>query len=96
MSKRLQVVVRDEDLKSFQEVAGIQGLTLSEWVRQTLRKAERDVSCDDVQRKLAAIDRAMSYRDGPPMPDIDQLLAEMERSRLMEIGEGLPTDESWS
>jgi hypothetical protein len=95
MSKRLQVIVRDDELAAFEQVATIQGLTLSEWVRQTLRRAQRDTACDDVERKLAAIERALSYRDGPPMPDIDQLLEEMERSRLREIEEGLLPDESW-
>jgi hypothetical protein len=88
LSKRLQVVVRDEDLEAFAGVARIRGLTLSELVRQTLRKAERDVSRGDVQRKLAAIRWAVNYPDRAPAPDIEQMNEEIERGYL--------SDNSWS
>lgn len=77
MSKRLQVVVADEELARFDEVARAQGMTLSEWVRQSLRAAQRKVSTGDVERKLEAIRRAASLNLGPEV-DIDQMLAEIE------------------
>lgn len=77
MSKRLQVVVADEELARFDEVARAQGMTLSEWVRQSLRAAQRKVSTGDVERKLEAIRRAASLNLGPEV-DIDQMLTEIE------------------
>ncbi|MHB8507973.1 MAG: antitoxin [Candidatus Dormibacteria bacterium] len=77
MSKRLQVVLSDEELSRFAESAKSTGMTLSEWVRQTLRTAEREVSTGDAGPKLAAIRRAHGYAF--PAPDIDGMLAEIER-----------------
>ncbi len=88
MSKRLQVVVKDEEIERYERIAEAVGLTMSEWVRQSLRAAERQVSTGDVERKLAAIRKAASYSF--PIPaDVDTLLAEMEASRLAEIEAGM-------
>ncbi|MGQ0623964.1 MAG: antitoxin [Sporichthyaceae bacterium] len=81
MSKRLQVVVGDEELDRFAAIAEQQGMTLSEWVRQILRAAERSRSTGDVERKLAAIDRAASLNLGPPEVDIEQMLEEIDAGR---------------
>jgi hypothetical protein len=89
MSKRLQVVVGDEELEGYARTAEAVGLTMSEWVRQSLRAAEREVSTGDVEAKLAAIRKAASY-NFPIPPDIDTLLAEMEAGRLAEIEVGMP------
>jgi uncharacterized membrane protein len=89
MSKRLQVVVGDEDLERYARSADAAGETLSEWVRQALRAAERERSSGDVEAKLALIRKAASY-NFPAEPDIDTLLAEMEAQRNAEIGAGLP------
>jgi hypothetical protein len=89
MSKRLQVVVRDEDLKRYERAADAGGVTLSEWVRQALRVAERERSSGDMEAKLALIRKAASC-NFPAEPDIDTLLAEMEAGRLAEIEAGLP------
>ena len=77
MSKRLQVVVGDEELQKFQQVARVKGMTLSEWVRQTLRGAERDVFTGDVERKLAALEWATSLDLGPEV-EIETMLAQIE------------------
>jgi hypothetical protein len=87
MSKRLQVVVGDEELERYVRTADASGMTVSEWVRQSLRAAERDVSSADVEAKLEAIRRAASYSF--PVPDIDALLAEMETERTAAIEAGL-------
>jgi hypothetical protein len=77
MSKRLQVVVDDAELRSFQRAAARSGLTLAEWVRQVLRRAEQASSTGDPDHKLSAIRRATAF--GFPAPDVDQMLAEIER-----------------
>jgi hypothetical protein len=83
MSKRLQVVVQDGELERYQEVARVKGLTLSEWVRQTLDAAERKVFTGDVERKLAALERAARHRF--PAPDIEQMNAEIKAGYGQEL-----------
>jgi hypothetical protein len=90
MSKRLQVVVRDEDLERYARTADTAGVTLSEWVRQALRVAERERSSGDVEAKLALIRKAASYESGGHEVDIDTMLAEVEAGRLAGIEAGLP------
>ncbi|MCW3019644.1 MAG: vapB13 [Solirubrobacterales bacterium] len=89
MSKRLQVVVGDEELEGYASTAEALGLTVSEWVRQSLRAAEREVSTGDVDAKLAAIRKAAGYRFQEREVDIDTMLAETEASRLAEIDAGM-------
>ncbi|MGQ0842683.1 MAG: antitoxin [Sporichthyaceae bacterium] len=89
MSKRLQVVVDDAELERFGAVAEREGLTLSEWVRQTLRAAERSRSTGDVERKLAAIQRAVAYNGGPEV-DIEQMLEEIDAARRADWLPDLP------
>jgi hypothetical protein len=88
MSRRLQVVVKDEELERFERTAEAVGLTVSEWVRQSLRAAERQVSTGDVERKLAAIRKAVSYEFQGREVDIETMLAETEAGRLTEIEAG--------
>ena len=53
------------------------GMTVSEWVRETLREARRKVASGDAGRKLAAIRAADRF--AYPTADIDQMIAEIER-----------------
>ena len=76
MSKRLQIVVDDEEVRRFEQCAKTEGLTLSSWARQALRAAEREVSVGDPGRKLAAIRAAYQYAF--PAPDIATMLDEIE------------------
>lgn len=76
MSKRLQIVVDDEDARRYEQCAEAEGLTLSSWARQALRAAEREVSVGDPGRKLAAIRDA--YQNGFPAPDVPTMLEEIE------------------
>jgi transposase-like protein len=77
MSKRLQVVLNDREMKSIREDARRHGMTVSEWVRQALRRAGRESSSREPARKLAAVRAAT--RHSFPTADIDQMLAEIER-----------------
>jgi len=76
MSTRLQVVVDKAELERFERTARSMGLTVSEWVRRSLRKAEGEVSTGSVDDKLTAVRN--SYRHSYPAPDIDQMLREIE------------------
>jgi hypothetical protein len=89
MSKRLQVVVKDEELERYARTAEAVGMSMSEWVRQSLRVAEREVSTGDVEAKLAVIRKAVSHRTGGREVDIDTMLAETEAGRLADIEAGM-------
>jgi hypothetical protein len=89
MSKRLQVVVGDDELERYRRTAEVAGQTVSEWVRQALRTAERETSSGDVEAKLALIRRAASYETDGREVDIDTMLVETEAGRLAEIEAGL-------
>jgi hypothetical protein len=87
MSKRLQVVVGDAELERYAKTAGAAGLSLSEWTRQALRAAEREMSSGDVDAKLAVIRRAVKYNF--PAADIETMLAETEAGYLADIEAGV-------
>jgi hypothetical protein len=80
MSIRLQVVLEPSELREIQKAARRDRLTVSEWVRRSLREARRRQPGRDAGRKLQAI-RAAS-RHSFPTADIDQMLAEIERGYL--------------
>jgi hypothetical protein len=77
MSKRLQVIVDDAEYRDLQKAARRRGMTVSQWVRDAMRAARRLEPSTDAGRKLAAVREAS--RHGYPAPDIDQMLAEIER-----------------
>ena len=76
MSKRLQVLLDDEDLQDIQRMAQARRLTVAEWVRQTLRAARRGEATGDTTRKFAVIQTAANHSS--PTADIDQMLKEIE------------------
>jgi hypothetical protein len=76
MSDHLKLVMSGEELNSIRDVAREQGMTVTEWVRETLAKACCHVAVGDGDRKLAAIRAAVEYRF--PTADIDQMLSEIE------------------
>lgn len=80
MSKRLQVVLEDEELEEIQRVARRNHMTSSEWVRQVLRKARRQEPRGDVKKKLAVVRSAAGHSF--PTADIDHMLQQIERGYL--------------
>ena len=77
MSKRLQVLLDETELRAVQRAARGEGMTVAEWVRGALRAARRDRSTTDAARKLAAVRAAA--RHAFPTGDIGQMLAEIEQ-----------------
>lgn len=77
MSTRLQIVMDQEEMEAIRAAAHERGMTVSEFVRETLREARRKVASGDTERKLAAIRAA--DRHAYPTADIDQMLGEIER-----------------
>jgi hypothetical protein len=94
MSKRLQVVLPDAELERYTQTAEAAGMTMSEWARQALRAAAREVSSGDVDAKLALIRKSASNRTGGREVDIETMLAETEAARLadIEVGMGMGED----
>ena len=66
-----------DEVDAIRAAARERGMTVSEWVRETLREARRKVSDGDADRKLVAIRAA--DRHAYPTADIDQMVAEIER-----------------
>jgi hypothetical protein len=80
MSKRLQVLLADEEMSDIRILAQREQLTVGEWVRRTLREARTHRSVKDPAAKLEAIRRAVEYNF--PTADIDQMLREIEQGYL--------------
>ncbi len=77
MSKRLQVILDDKEMRDVQRIAKRQQLTVSEWVRQALRAAQRQVPLTDANKKLGVV-RAAARHDFPT-GDVDQMLREIDQ-----------------
>jgi len=77
MSKRLQVILEDQELEEIQRIAAAKQMTVADWVRQVLRAARRGEPTSDPGPKLKAIQSAS--RHSFPTADIDQMLKEIER-----------------
>lgn len=81
MSTRLQVVVTEEELRAMKSTAQAAHLTLSEWVRQSLRHARNAAQQrldDEMLDEL--LGQATSHRF--PAPDIETMNAEIVRGYL--------------
>lgn len=80
MSKRLQVLLEEPELKEIQRIAKRQRMTVAEWVRQTLRAARRSVPRSDAGRKLQVVRAAAEHSF--PTADIDEMLRQIEHGYL--------------
>lgn len=85
MTKRLQVLLDDEELADFQRLARRRRMTTAEWVRRSLRAAREAEAGADVGQKLATIRRAASFAF--PTADIEAMLDEIEEG----YGESRPS-----
>ena len=82
MSKRLQVILDDEELSEIQSLARSQKLSVAEWVRRALRSAKNSQPAQparSAERKLDAIRAAIGYDF--PTADIDQMLGEIDSTQ---------------
>lgn len=76
MTKRLQVLLDDEELAEIQRLAKRRHQTTAAWVRDALRVA-READRPDATRKLAVVRDALTHTF--PTGSIDDLLAEIEQ-----------------
>jgi len=79
MSKRLQVLLPDEEMAGIQRLAKRERVSVGEWVRVALREARLRKPVNDPEIKLRAVRRGAEYSF--PAADIEQMLDEIERGR---------------
>jgi hypothetical protein len=77
MSKRLQVILDDGEMKEIRTIARRRRMTVAEWVRGALRAAKAEEPLADPRRKLQALRAATSHSF--PTADIEEMLAQIER-----------------
>jgi len=82
MSKRIRVVVDDAEFRQILAEASKAEVSVSEWVRLTLRAALA-VPSNVIDRKLRAVRAALSHDF--PTADLDIMLREVEAGRGAEV-----------
>ena len=80
MSKRLQVLLDEQEFDDIQDIARRNRMTVAEWVRQALRAARRREPRQAIEQKLDAVRTAA--RHDFPISEIGQVLEEIERGYL--------------
>ena len=80
MSKRLQVLLDEDELREIQRIARTRRMTVAEWVRQALRSAGQSEPLREASKKLEVVRAAA--RHSYPTGDIDQMLGEIEKGYL--------------
>ena len=78
MSRQLQILLDEDEHTKIQRIARRQRVTVTEWVREALRKAVIEHR-NTVAAKLRAIDDASLHRF--PTADIDAMLREIDAGR---------------
>ena len=77
MSKRLQVLLSDQEMSEIKRLAKRERLTVGEWVRRALREARSTRPAVEPEAKLKSIRQAAQYSF--PTADVEQMLSEIER-----------------
>jgi hypothetical protein len=80
MSKRLQVLLDEAELREIQRLARRKQLTVADWVRQALRAARHAEVTRQPGRKLDAIRQAARHQY--PTADVEEMLREIQRGYL--------------
>lgn len=77
MSKRLQVIMNDQEYRELQRAAKRESVSAGEWVRRAVRALMRSRSTRSARDKQTAVRDAA--RNAFPTGDIDQMLREIEK-----------------
>jgi hypothetical protein len=86
MSKRLQVLLAEQEFEEIRGLARREQLSVAAWVRRALLEARHRRPAGDPARKIASIRAAT--RHAFPTGDIDSMLADIARGG----GSDLPND----
>ena len=82
MSKRLQVILEDDEMREIQRLARLQRTTVAEWVRRALRAMRQRQPSDTSENKIQAIRAAA--RHSFPAAEIEVMLRQIESGYLKE------------
>ena len=85
MTKRLQVLLEDDELAEIQALARRRRQTTAAFVRDALRAAKQSSGYPTIESKLRALREAVSH--AYPTADIDEMLDETERGYAPGPGE---------
>ena len=77
MSKRLQVLLPEQEMADIRRLAKRERLTVGEWVRRSLREASAARPVIEPETKLKSVRRAVKYSF--PTADVARMLSEIER-----------------
>jgi ribbon-helix-helix CopG family protein len=77
MSKRLQVLLQDQEMEEIRRLARRQRIPVGEWVRRALRTARSRQPALEPQVKLRAVRKAAEFSF--PTADIRQMIDEIEQ-----------------
>lgn len=77
MTKRLQVLLEEDEFAEIRRAAGRRRVSVAEWVRSALRQARAADAARPAAEKLRAV-RASTRHDFPT-GSIEEVLAEIER-----------------
>ena len=80
MSKRLQVLIPEEEYKKLKQHAKLERLTLGAWVRSALRRITESESARSPEEKLKAVKHALKI--GAPTDNIDDMKKQIESGYL--------------
>lgn len=80
MSKRLQVILDDGEMREIRAIARRRRMTVAEWVRGALRAARGEEPASDPRRKMRALKAATEHSF--PTADIEEMLTQIERGYL--------------
>jgi hypothetical protein len=80
MSKRLQVILSDEDMRDLQRIARQEKTTVADWVRRALLSARNQKPTKQAEKKIQVIRAAA--QGSFPAAGIDAMLAEIEAGYL--------------
>ena len=61
MSKRLQVLVEEDEMREIRKAARARRMTVAEWVRSAMRDARRREPATAAERKLAVVRAAIRH-----------------------------------
>lgn len=81
MSKRLQVLLDEQEFRELRRMASARRITVAALVRETLRAAQQREPLGDAAAKLAAV-RAGGRHAFPTAATVDGMNAEIERGYL--------------
>jgi predicted 2-oxoglutarate/Fe(II)-dependent dioxygenase YbiX len=80
MSKRLQVILSDEEMRDLQKIARQQKTTVADWVRRALLSEKNRHPTKEADKKIQVVRAAV--RNSFPAAEIDVMLAEIDAGYL--------------